>query len=166
MAEERAIEKHVVRDAEGTVTEEASMLGGVLQGETVLYSRGRVSARLQFHEGRQSGESVFFDDAGRVVTKASYLDGKRHGDVLHYDIWGRVVRKSIYRDGLLHGLTIDYYPSGKAREVANYQDNLLEGETLRLEEDGKVRERLHFHKGREQRPRAGAAALPTQKKAR
>jgi antitoxin component YwqK of YwqJK toxin-antitoxin module len=151
MAVDAAPEKLTLRDAEGMVTEEATMKNGVLDGETLLYSAGKLSARLQFREGKQNGEALFYDDAGRVSTKAHYLNDKLHGESQYFNPAGVLVRKASYREGLLHGHTIDYYPTGKPREVSTYQANVLHGELIRLGVDGKIVERLYYNRGR---PRA------------
>lgn len=151
-----APEKIVIRDAEGNVTEEAAMQNGVLNGETVLYTAGRVRARLQFREGKQQGEAVFFDPAGQVQTKAQYLDGKLHGESLHFSPTGQLMRKATYAAGLLHGFAIDYHPSGKPREISSYKEDVLDGELARITEDGKVVERLYYENGRlRPKPHAG-----------
>jgi uncharacterized protein len=152
MPEIAGAEKIVIRDAEGAVTEEAMMKDGVLEGETVLYASGRLRARLQFEQGLQGGESLFYDDAGEVTTRAAYRKGKLNGDSFYYGADGKLVRKSAYQNGVLSGYTVDYYPSGKPRQVATYRDNLLDGDMVRLDEGGKVLERLHYKKGRLQPP--------------
>jgi len=159
MAETGVPEKIVTRDGDGNVTGEATMLNGVLEGETLVYSAGRIAARLQFHAGKQQGEAVFYDPAGHVQSKAQYVDGNRHGEALYYGPAGNLVRKAGYERGLLHGYVIDYYPSGKPREVSTYKEDVLDGELIRLSEDGKITERLYYEKGR-LRPRAHAALKP------
>jgi len=165
MAEEAAAEKLIIRDPDGVVTEEATRKNGVLDGETVLYSAGRVAARLQFREGKQNGEAVFFDDAGQVQTRVNYLDGKRHGDSFYFRPDGRLARKSAFEAGQLQGYTVDYYPSGKPREVSTYKNNVLDGELIRLTEDGKVTERLHYKAGRQVAGPPPAARKPAPKPA-
>jgi antitoxin component YwqK of YwqJK toxin-antitoxin module len=148
MADVASPEKITIRDEEGVVTEEVTMRDGVLDGETLLYSAGRLRARLQFRGGKKNGEALFYDDAGRVSTKAQYLDGKLHGESLHYNPSGILMRKASYRKDMLHGHAIDYYPSGKPREVSTHKDNVLDGEMIRLGKDGKITERLYYQGGR------------------
>jgi antitoxin component YwqK of YwqJK toxin-antitoxin module len=168
MADTGAPEKLLIRDADGVVTEEASMKNGVLEGETVLYAAGHVRARLQFHDGKQQGEAIFYDAAGYVQTKAQYADGKRHGEALHYSPTGALMRKATYERGLLQGYAIDYYPSGKPREVSTYKEDVLDGEMIRLSEDGKITERLYYERGRPRpkphaAPKVASAKLPAVK---
>jgi antitoxin component YwqK of YwqJK toxin-antitoxin module len=151
MAGDATPEKLTLRDAEGAVTEEATMKNGVLDGETLIYSAGRLRARLQFRHGKQNGEALFYNDAGRVSTKANYLNDKLHGESQYFNPSGGLVRKAAYREGQLHGHTIDYYPTGKPREVSTYQANVLHGELVRLAVDGKIVERLYYERGRPRR---------------
>jgi len=141
-------QKITIRDADGVVSEEACMKDGLLEGETVLYAAGRIRARLQFHNGKQEGESVFYDPAGHVQTKAHYVEGKRHGESQHFSQNGMLLRKATYERGLLQGYAIDYYPSGKPREVSTYKEDVLDGEVIRLGEDGKIKERVYYERGR------------------
>jgi antitoxin component YwqK of YwqJK toxin-antitoxin module len=145
----------VVRDDEGEVVQEASMENGLLEGETVLYIHGRVRARLQFRQGKQDGESVFYDQLGGMTLKALYREGRLHGDSVYFDAAGRVTRKAMYQRDRLHGRTADYYPSGKPREIAQYQDNLLHGEVRKYSESGTLTERRCFQAGKE-RPCPGS----------
>jgi antitoxin component YwqK of YwqJK toxin-antitoxin module len=138
------------------------MKDGVLEGETVLYTSGRLRARLQFRNGKQNGEAVFFDDAGDIMTKSLYENGKLTGDSFYYGE-GKLVRKSAYKSGELNGYTVDYYPNGKPREVSTYKDNLLDGDLVRLDEAGKITERLHYSKGKLQPAPAAGLKLPGKK---
>ena len=141
-------EKVIVKNSDGVVTEEATMLGGLLDGETILYSSGRVVGRLHFKQGKQEGESVFYDDAGRVTMKSLYHDGKLNGEGTFFDENGKIIRKENYKDGQLHGRRSDFYPTGKAREVAHYQQGLPHGELIRLAPDGQIQEIVCYVKGR------------------
>jgi antitoxin component YwqK of YwqJK toxin-antitoxin module len=142
-------EKVVIHDEAGKVTHETNMLGGALHGETVLYSHDRIVARLQFQNGKQEGESTYYDDAGLMTMKGAYHDGHQHGETTYFDPNGKIVRKAQYEGGQLHGRLTDYYPaSGKAREVSHYKLGLLDGEFLRFAPDGKLEERLCYRKGR------------------
>jgi antitoxin component YwqK of YwqJK toxin-antitoxin module len=152
MADETGIEKVTIRDSDGEITDVATLRNGVLEGETLVYSIGRLAARMQFHEGKLNGPAIYYDDAGQVQIKAQYRDGKLHGDSLYFGANGELTRKSAFERGLLHGYTVDYYLSGKPREVTSYKNNIKEGEWLRLNEDGKVLERLYYHLGKPQAP--------------
>ena len=164
MAEAAQPEKLTIRDADGAVTEEVTMKNGVLDGDTVLYAAGHIRARLQYREGKQNGEALFYDDAGRVQTKAQYRNGKRHGESLHYSEGGTLVRRANYQNDMLHGYTIDYYPSGKPREVSTYKENVLDGEMIRLGEDGKITERLYYEHGRPKKSPPAARPTPPKPK--
>src|SRR5580658_812031 len=120
MASDAESKKVTLRDDQGDVTHELSMVNGVPEGEVKLFSGGRLEGRLEFHAGRQHGESVFYDSAGRVAMRAQYRDGKLHGDSLQFGPDGKVLRKCVYRYGRLHGPSVQYYPSGKPREVVMY----------------------------------------------
>lgn len=148
MRDEPKIEKILIRDADGKVTEEACMLNGLLDGETVLYESGRVRARLQFKNGKQEGEAVFFGDAGELYMKNPYRDGKLHGEATFFDATGKVIRKATYENGELHGRQTDFYPTGKAREVSHFKQQLLHGDFLRFAPDGKLEERVCYKNGK------------------
>jgi antitoxin component YwqK of YwqJK toxin-antitoxin module len=149
MANQENIETVTIRNSDGEITDVATLKDGVLDGETLVYSAGRISARLQFRGGKQNGTALFYDDAGQVLVQAHYLEGKLHGESLYFDAAaGKVMRKSVYQSGVLHGYTVDFYPSGKPREVTPYQNSIREGEQVRLTEEGKVTERLYFRQGR------------------
>jgi antitoxin component YwqK of YwqJK toxin-antitoxin module len=163
MTDEKGIEKVVVRNLDGEITDVATLKDGVLDGETLVYSAGRVSARLQFRDGKQNGPATFYDDAGQILIKALYKDGKLHGDSLYFGPDGNLVRKSAFENGFLHGYTIDYYPSGKPREVASFKNNVRDGELVRLTEKGKITERLHYREGRVHQP-PKAAGNPAARK--
>jgi antitoxin component YwqK of YwqJK toxin-antitoxin module len=141
-------EKVLIKNEDGMVTEEAMMLGGVLEGETILYNHGRVAARLFFKNGKQEGEGVYYDDIGQLQMKSNYVAGKRHGESTYYDQTGKVVRKENYEAGQLHGRMTDFFLNGKAREVYHYQQGLKHGESLRFDIEGKLQERVCFHKGK------------------
>jgi antitoxin component YwqK of YwqJK toxin-antitoxin module len=141
-------EKVVIRNSDGVITEEANMVGGLLHGETVVYSHGRAVARLQFRNGKQEGEAVFFNEIGQVTMKLSYRNGKQSGESTYFDQNGKVLRKEHYEGGELHGRKTDFYPSGKAREVYHYEKGLLHGDHLRFSLDGKIEERNCFVKGK------------------
>lgn len=148
MGDAAAPEKITIRDADGAVTEEATMLNGVLEGETLVYAEGHLRARLQYRSGKQQGEALYYDPAGHVQSRAGYVDGKRQGEALFFGPNGQLLRKANYDRGLLHGHAIDYYPSGKPRQVSTYKEDVLEGEAIRLAEDGKITERLYYERGR------------------
>jgi uncharacterized protein len=159
MADQNGVEIVTIRDSDGEITDVATLKNGVLEGEALIYSAGRVVARMQFRQGKLNGPAVYYDDTGQVQIQSSYKDGKLHGDSLYFGPDGVLMRKSAFEAGLLHGYTVDYYPSGKAREVTTFQKNIREGEWLRLAEDGKVQERLHYRQGKPQalndRPKPG-----------
>ncbi len=159
MANRENIETVTIRNSDNEVTEVATLKDGVLDGETIVYSAGRISARLQFRGGKQNGPALFYDDAGGILVKALYQDGKLHGDSLYFDATaGALMRKAAYERGVLHGYTVDFYPSGKPREVTPYRNNVREGEQVRLTEEGKVIERFYFRQGRPcSRSQAGVA---------
>jgi antitoxin component YwqK of YwqJK toxin-antitoxin module len=152
MADESGVEKVVIRNSDGEVTDVATMKDGVLEGETLVYSGGKVMARLQFSGGKQNGPAVFYDDAGQVLIKALYQNGKLHGDSLYFGPAGNLVRKSAFVVGQLEGYTVDYYPSGRPREVTSYKNNVRDGEAVQLTEDGKVTDRQHYREGRPYQP--------------
>jgi antitoxin component YwqK of YwqJK toxin-antitoxin module len=142
-------EKLLIKDDAGKLTHDSTMLGGNLHGETVLYNHGRVSARLQFQNGKQEGEAIYYDDLGQVTMRSFYHDGKQDGETTYFDQTGKIVRKATYAAGQLNGRMTDYYPaSGKAREVSHYKDGLLDGDFFRFAADGKLEERICYRKGR------------------
>lgn len=147
--QEQPVEVIAVRDADGLLTTEATRRGGVLEGETVLYSSGRVKGRLRFQGGKQNGEAVFYDDAGEISVRANYKDGKLDGESQYFNAQGKLVRKARYEKGELHGRVVDYYLSGKPREIGHYALNVLDGELLRFGEDGTLTERLCFQQGKQ-----------------
>jgi antitoxin component YwqK of YwqJK toxin-antitoxin module len=141
-------DKLVFKDDKGVVLQEVSMRDGLLEGETTVYTHGRVTARLMFHEGQQHGESVFMDEAGRVMVRAKYAKGLLDGESQYYNQEAQLVRKCVYREGKLEGWTIDYYPGGKVREISHYRDGLLDGRVIRYDANGNETERTCYGAGR------------------
>jgi len=141
-------EKFLVRDSLGQVTEEATMVGGVLEGETIIYTAGRIMGRIQFQHGKREGEAIYYDNGGQVSVRSMYRDDLLHGESTYFDYEGRIVRKALYDRGELDGRATDFYPSGKAREVAHYTRGVLDGELLRFAMDGKLMERICYRRGK------------------
>jgi antitoxin component YwqK of YwqJK toxin-antitoxin module len=161
MGEMGAPEKITIRDAEGAVTEEATMVKGVLEGETLVYAEGHLRARLQYRNGKQHGEALYYDASGHVQSKAQYAQGRRQGEALFFGPNGQLLRKATYDRGLLHGHAIDYHPSGKPRQVSTYKEDVLDGEAIRLAEDGTITERMYYERGRlRPAPRTARLAAP------
>jgi antitoxin component YwqK of YwqJK toxin-antitoxin module len=149
MSEEQGPDgKVTIRDEDGNITEEAFMRDGVLDGEVLLYSRGRLAVRSRYVSGKQHGEVLHYDAIGQVTAKGNYENGKQHGEWQFFNPQGNIVRKAGYANGELHGWTADYYLNGRPREISAYREGLLDGEVLRYSDEGKLLERLCFEAGK------------------
>jgi antitoxin component YwqK of YwqJK toxin-antitoxin module len=141
-------EKVVLKDAEGNVTEEVFLKDGALEGEAVLYSAGRVRARIPYRGGKQQGTAAYYDETGQVSMKMNYATGQLDGESLFFDHEGKLVRRAFYVKDQLQGRTIDYHPSGKVRTVWHYRAGILHGEVWEYGDDGKLQNRRCFHEGK------------------
>jgi antitoxin component YwqK of YwqJK toxin-antitoxin module len=144
-------EKVLIRNSDGVVTQETTMLGGVLDGETVIYSSRRIAGRLFFKNGKQEGEATYYNDIGEVSVKMLFHDGKKNGEATYFDHNGKTIRKENFENDELQGRRTDFYPTGKAREVVHYHQGLLHGEALRFDFEGKLEERTCYKDGRKVR---------------
>lgn len=136
------------RDSHGRVTSESALVDGLLDGETVLYSNGKVSARIPYRRGKQQGEALYFGKTGEVLVRSRYEEGLLEGESKYFDQEGRLLRKSMYRRGMLHGRTVEYYPDGAPREISQYAEDLLDGDVFRFNERGEMVERVCYAAGR------------------
>jgi MORN repeat variant len=139
---------NVLRDGSGRVVSVSALVQGVLHGETVLYSNGKVAARIPFVAGKQHGVAAYFDRSGEITMRAAYLHGRLEGESLYYGPGGKLARKAMYSGGMLHGRTVDYYPDGSPREIAHYAADVQEGDMFRFNEQGGITERLCFAGGK------------------
>jgi antitoxin component YwqK of YwqJK toxin-antitoxin module len=166
MSEELGLgEKIVLRDEDGNITEEAFLKGGVLEGEVLLYSRGRLAVRSQYVGGKQHGDTLHYDTTGQVSVKGNYQNGKQHGEWQYFNATGNIVRKASFENGELHGWVADYHLNGRPREISAYRAGLLDGEVLRYSDEGKLLERVCFEVGKPKPcPKTSAAGSAQRKR--
>src|SRR3954452_13227794 len=107
-----APEKVVLRDADGTITEDVFLKDGAMEGEALIYTDGRLRGRLMYRGGKQQGLSIYYSETGQVSMTMNYANGKLEGESVYFDAENKPIRRALYEKGLLQGRSIDYYPSG------------------------------------------------------
>jgi antitoxin component YwqK of YwqJK toxin-antitoxin module len=88
--------------------------------------------------GVQHGPIKTFDTSGRLISKMEFVEGAQEGESLWYGPAGEVTRRALYTGGKLNGVTFDYYSDGTVQQKTEYVDGEIEGETVIYDPEGEV----------------------------
>lgn len=145
---------------------------GLLHGEYLLYSRGRLWRKMTYNRGLLEDERYEYFDNGQVESVADYKKsilqqsvryysngqikemnsfdevGLRHGPLILYDSRGVVTKEANYVHGRLHGKSMTHTSAG-FQEISHYENGILMGEYQLLYPNGKVKEEGTYDKKNE-----------------
>jgi antitoxin component YwqK of YwqJK toxin-antitoxin module len=118
------------------ITNKKAYLDGELNGESIQYAiyyddntnnytNGHILTIKNFKNGRQHGESRFYDMNQNLLSTVMYINGEpQNGTVYDYDYDGQIFAQVPYENGALQG-DVTYSQDGNIYKIMSYKDDYL-----------------------------------------
>ena len=88
-------------DNSGYITTKSPYVQGNLNGEFKGYTRGRITDRRNYVDGKLHGLKQKYYPSGIIMEESTYVDGKIDGEARWYNQSGEVTIKYVYKMGEL-----------------------------------------------------------------
>ncbi len=93
----------------------------------------RVSAKMNYVEGKLDGPYLEYFDLGNLKVRGAYVNNKRHGTWEEFQPTGQLLSFSRYKNGVKHGWCTAHDASGKEiNKVYFYNGQMKTGRDLKL----------------------------------
>ncbi len=112
------VENH---DDNGVLTQKATYVDGVLEGEFLAYNpQGTVIKRFFYHQGKLQGEALIYNDDGKLTQRLTYEDGVLDGpmQIFSSDV---MVAEIPYVKGVREGIMRTFAPNGRVQSETTLQ---------------------------------------------
>lgn len=125
----------------GRISFKDNYLNDSLHGEKVIYFVSedihdksiRVSAKMNYNQGKLDGPYVEYFDVGTVKVKGTFVNNKRHGTWEEFQPNGKILAFSRYKNGVKHGWCTAHDENGKEiNKVYFYQGTIKTGRDLEM----------------------------------
>lgn len=112
------IESH---DENGVLTQKATYVDGVLEGEFLAYNpQGTVVKRFFYHQGNLQGKALVYNDDGKLMQQLTYEDGVLNGPLQIYA--NEILMVEIpYVKGVREGIMRTFAPNGRVQSETTFQ---------------------------------------------
>jgi antitoxin component YwqK of YwqJK toxin-antitoxin module len=87
------------------------------------YENGKLRSRLHYKNGKEDGNTSYYNEKGQITTSTNYKNGKRDGLSIKYYENGQIKISKNYKNEKQDGLTTAYYKNGILRYEQNYKND-------------------------------------------
>ncbi len=106
------------------------------------------AAIMDFGNGRDSVEVVYYTQQGKPISKGKMWDKKREGEWVYYHQKSdSIMMTEVYKNDTLNGLQKTYFTNGQLAEKTNYINGEKNGESFIYADNGKIMKQLHYKNG-------------------
>ncbi len=122
--------------AKDELIQSASFKAGKLDGKLQLFDQGTLKTEQQYQQGKQHGESSYFDTDGNKIGTAHYANDKLDGISEWRTSEGKTTTRSSYKQGKLDGEQLEFYANGNLRQRSIYKAGEIQGDIESFEANG------------------------------
>jgi len=122
--------------ANDELIQSASFKAGKLDGKFQLFDQKKLKTEQRYQQGKQHGESSYFDAENNKIGTANYAEGERDGITEWKTSEGKVSTRSSYKEGQLDGEQLEFHTNGNLRKKSLYKLGEIQGEVEYFETSG------------------------------
>lgn len=123
---------------------EGKMVDKKIDGALRVYSKSVLVSLVQYKNGKREGPfSLYNPKTGLLFKMGVYHEDKQEGETLIYDDKSALVAKETFKNGVLTGEKLSYYPTGQVLKEQIYdQGKEVQSKTFYM--SGKLLEERYF----------------------